>query len=138
METHERRIVVTYKDMLRLTELTESYGTGRSGDAVDALEGELVRARMVASRDVPHDIVTMNSRVRYRDELSGRVREIVLTYPDAPTGEDRVSILSPVGSALLGLAECESIDWTMPDGKVHRLRVLEVTYQPEAAGDFEL
>jgi len=138
MPTPERPIVVTYKDMLRLTALTEIYGFGRTRPLVDALEGELVRARMVASDEVPGDVVTMNSRVRYADECTGRVREIVLCYPDAGTEDGRVSVLSPVGVALLGLATGDAIEWVMPDGRSHRLRVLEVIYQPEASGDFEL
>lgn len=138
MNAIDRRIVVTYKDMLRLTAITETYGFGRTRDAVDALEGELLRARMVASDEVPHDVVTMNSRVRYRDESTGREREIVLSYPESVPGEARVSVLSPVGVALLGLRVGEAIDWLMPDGQVHQLRVLEVIYQPEAAGDYHL
>lgn len=138
MQTTERRIVVTYKDMLRLTALTELYGFGRTRPLVDALENELVHARLVPSDEVPRDVVTMNSRVRYHDAFSDRIREIVLSYPDSGSGEGRISVLSPVGVALLGLATGESIDGVMPDGHVHRLTVLDVIYQPEASGDFEL
>ena len=100
------------------------------------LAAELERAEVVEPAQMPADVVTMNSVVRVRDEESGEERELALVYPrDADGGADRVSVLAPVGSALLGLRGGDAIDWPMPGGRSARLRVLSVRYQPEAAGD---
>lgn len=139
MTPNHRTILVTYQDMLRLTELAEAATRGPAQNVAATLEDELARAVMVAPTEISADVVTMNSRVRYLDEHTGREREVVLVYPrEASFPAGRISILSPVGVALLGLSVGESIEWRMPDGASHRLRVLEVLYQPEAAGDFHL
>jgi regulator of nucleoside diphosphate kinase len=81
----------------------------------------------------------MNSRVLFEDLDSGRRSEVVLVYPhEADIAAMRVSILSAVGTALLGLRAGQNIAWELPSGKVGRYRVLSVVYQPEAAGDFHL
>lgn len=134
-----RNIVVTSLDLHRLEDLIASCPEGRARDAAEILDEELGLATTVDPAEVPRDVVTMNSRVRYRDERTGREREVVLVYPsEASMDASRVSILSPVGVALLGLGVGQSISWKMPNGVEHSLRVLEVLYQPEAAGDFHL
>jgi regulator of nucleoside diphosphate kinase len=100
-----------------------------------ALRGELARATLVEPADMPADVVTMNSIVRMVDEASGAERELALVYPREAGAPDRVSILAPVGSALLGLRAGDSIDWPLPGGSNTRLRVLAIGYQPEAAGE---
>ena len=81
----------------------------------------------------------MNSRVVFVDEATGKQREITLVYPnDADATNSRISILAPIGSALLGLSIGQSINWTMPNGNAKRFRIVKVLYQPEAAGDFQL
>ena len=86
---------------------------------------------------MPPDAITMNSTARFRDESSGEERELTLVYPrDADGSPDKVSILAPVGSALLGLRAGQTIDWPLPGGRSTRLQVLEIRYQPEAAGEF--
>lgn len=99
-----------------------------------ALAAELVRADVHEPDAMPADRVTMNSRVRFEDER-GEALTVTLVYPSAAGTPATVSILAPVGSALLGLARGESIDWPMPDGQQRRLRVIAIDYQPEAAGD---
>jgi len=90
-------------------------------------------------QDMPADVITMNSRARFREEGTGREYELTLAYPkDANAEAQRVSIFSPAGSALLGLSAGQSIDWITPDGKALHLKVLEVTWQPEANGEYEL
>ncbi|KFA92718.1 nucleoside diphosphate kinase regulator [Archangium violaceum] len=131
MSTHEPRIVVTSTDMERLRTLIDT----TAGDKADALDAELLRAEVVEPTQVPPDVVTMNSRVVYRDEDSGETREVTLSYPqDASLEQGRVSVLAPVGAALLGLSVGQEIDWELPGGKLKRLRILSVTYQPQAAG----
>ena len=79
----------------------------------------------------------MNSRVRFGDADTGEEFEASLVYPaDANVDQWRISVLAPIGAALLGLSIGQFIDWPMPGGAVKRLRVISVLYQPEAAGEF--
>ena len=132
-------IVVTIRDMERLLGLIDSTGDERSQAAVEALESELSRAQVVDPQDVPPDVVTMNSRVVYRDEERQVTREVTLCYPrDARMGEGRVSVLAPIGAALLGLRVGQGIDWELPGGGRTRLSVVAVPYQPESQGHWHL
>jgi len=99
------------------------------------LRAELERAIVVSPEAIPCGVVTMNSRVRYRDEYAGVSRQIQIVYPeDANLEQGKVSVLAPVGAALLGLEAGQVIDWRFPGGETRRLRVEEVLYQPETAG----
>src|SRR5690606_8354649 len=108
------------------------------GDLPDALEDRPQRAKVVGHGRVGADIVTMNSRVRFVDETSGREMVLTLVYPDKAGTEGTISVLAPVGSALLGLKKGQSIDWTGPNGRPLKLRIIDIEYQPEANGDFHL
>jgi regulator of nucleoside diphosphate kinase len=131
MSTQEPRIVVTSSDLERLRTLIDT----TAGDRADALDAELLRAEVVDPTQVPPDVVTMNSRVVYVDEDSHETREVTLSYPkDASLEQGRVSVLAPVGAALLGLSVGQEIEWPAPGGKHKRLRILSVPYQPQAAG----
>jgi regulator of nucleoside diphosphate kinase len=111
----------------------------RVGGEHDSLRDELERADVLEADEIPADVVTMNSRVRFRDEETGEESEVTLVFPrNADAEQRRISILAPVGSALLGLAVGATIEWPVPDGRTRRLRVIEVIYQPEAAGDRDL
>lgn len=108
------------------------------GPAVSRLEEELARGQLVEPADMPPHIVTMNSRVRCVEELTERVHELQLVFPrDADAASGRISVLAPVGSALLGLGVGDSIEWPVPGGRNLRLRVTEVVWQPEANGQVE-
>lgn len=100
------------------------------------LRAELERAAVVDSEDMPADIVTMNSTVRLADVDNGQEMTLSLVYPNDVVDTGTVSILAPVGSALLGLTTNQQIDWPMPSGRKRRLRVLEISYQPEASGEY--
>lgn len=131
-------IIVTQLDLQRLGAVLEASGPVHE-DAADRLHDELVRARVVAPDTVPPDVVTMNSRVCFEDESVGVKREITLVYPPAAdAAARRVSILSPLGCALLGLRVGQAIEWPLPNGRRKRYRVLAVPYQPEASGHFHL
>jgi regulator of nucleoside diphosphate kinase len=131
MSTQEPRIMVTSTDMERLRTLIDT----TAGDLAETLDEELLRAEVVEPSQVPPDVVTMNSRVVYRDEDTGETREVTLSYPqDASLEQGRVSVLAPVGAALLGLSVGQDIEWQQPGGKHKRLRIVSVTYQPQAAG----
>ena len=99
----------------------------------DELQRELERAIVVSSEAVPRDVVTMNSRALYVDETTGERRLVQLVYPEeADAGASKVSVLAPVGAALLGLSVGQAIEWDFPDGSRRRLRVEDVSYQPES------
>jgi len=102
------------------------------------LEEELARATVVAPEKVPPDVVTMNSKIRFRDEGTGEESEVMLVYPhSADISHGKVSVLAPVGSALLGLSVGDTIEWPTPSGKTRRLQIVSVLFQPEAAGRFD-
>jgi regulator of nucleoside diphosphate kinase len=106
------------------------------GIDTQALQAELARAEIVEPAQMPGDVITMNSTARFRDESTGDERELTLVYPrDVDGSPDKVSILAPVGSALLGLRIGATIEWPVPGGRTIQLRVLSIQYQPEAAGE---
>lgn len=95
------------------------------------LADELDRAIVVQVELIPKDVVTMHSRCTYIDGSLGVQREIELVYPEeADPGTGKVSVLTPVGCALIGLKTGEEIDWDFPDGSVRCLRVMDVTQAP--------
>ena len=103
----------------------------------EALEQELTRAQVVALSEIPAGVVTMNSRVHCREEASGKDYHLTLVFPEQAGGEGTVSVLAPVGCALLGLSVGQHIDWPAPGGKILKLTLLAVEYQPEAAGAYQ-
>lgn len=126
-------ITVSRFDLERLERLLDRVGGGGN---LDLLRQELDRAEVVEPCDVPPDVVTMNSRVRVRDEATGEESELQLVFPAAADAEQgAVSILAPIGSALLGLRVGAEIEWPVPEGRARRIRVVALSYQPEAAGD---
>lgn len=131
----ESRIFVTDQDFHRLSSLVSQV----EGAWADALEEELGRANVIAQKEMPNNVVTMNSRVQFLDETTGQESEVTLVYPkDADLAAGRISILAPVGIALLGLSVGQSIDWKMPSGVVKKLKVQQVLFQPEAEGEWTL
>ena len=119
-------IVVSQHDMDRLDAMLES-PQWRQHAATDALLGELARAEVRDAADMPAGVVGMHSRVECVDERSGDRHELTLVFPqEADVDAGKVSILAPVGSALLGLSIGQSIDWTTPEGRSLRLRVTAV------------
>jgi regulator of nucleoside diphosphate kinase len=128
-------IIVSRLDLERLELLLESDAYRRL-PGVDALRSELDRATVVEPTEVPPEVVTMNSTVRFIDDSTGSKFELTLVYPEAGGSSEKVSILAPVGSALLGLSVGQSIFWQVPGGRRLLLRVLEVVRQPEAMGQY--
>jgi regulator of nucleoside diphosphate kinase len=127
------RIVLSRFDQERLERLLGKVGPRPD---LEALREEIERAEIVEPDAVPPNLVTMNSVVRFVDENSGRESEVTLVFPGhADVESNRISVLAPVGSALLGLSVGDSIHWPLPNARTRRLRVVAVTYQPEAAGD---
>ena len=129
---HAGDIHITEIDQARLRDLVAVE------DASDAfeLEHEIERAIVVDPRQVPRDVVTMNSRAVL--QLDDEEVDVALVYPDDADGSaGKLSVCSGIGTAILGYREGDAIDWRMPD-RTRRIRIEKLLYQPEAAGDFHL
>lgn len=119
-------LMMTEKDFTRI----KHYITAQKLKDFDDLEYELERARIIKEAEVPNDLVIMNSKVRYLNLETNKESEITIVYPkDANLSEGRVSVLASLGSALIGLREGETIDWTFPDDNSRRLKVIKVIGQ---------
>ena len=136
MRTHPN-IIITSRDAARLETLLEGLPAG-SFPGHKALEDELYRATLVAPEEIPPTVVTMNSTVRFAVLPSGVEHRLKLVYPGkTDASDDTVSILAPVGSALLGLAEGDEIHWPNPNGGTLHIVVHKVEDQPERAGCYD-
>jgi regulator of nucleoside diphosphate kinase len=126
------QLFLTPNDMDRLLKLVDAH----PGKGLEKLESELVRANVVPRGEIPGDVVTMNSRVIFENETTGERREVTLVYPgNADIDAGRISVLVPIGTALLGLRVGQSIEWVLPGGEKQRYRIVDVPFQPEAAGE---
>ncbi len=127
--TRSRRkpaIVVGDADYERLTGLADSVGERHEAIAEELL-AELDRARVVPQKRLPENAVRMGSTVTFRSD-DGHERRVTLVYPgEADIAEGRISILTPVGTTLIGLAPGQSMSWVARDGRTHELSVLNVT-----------
>ena len=131
-------IILTRLDVQRLEQLIDRLGDESPG--AEALHAELDRAEDVVGHDeVPAGVVTMNSSVHCREQGSGKDYHLTLVYPKhANADEGKISIMAPVGSALLGLQVGQHIDWPAPGGKTLKLELLSVEGQPKDGGAFPL
>jgi len=135
-----KKIYITESDMERLQDFLVAPTTagGRDKDHLKELAEELNRAEVVPSKNIPGDVITMNSRVRLRDLDSGEELIYTLVFPEkADPQQNKISILAPIGTALIGFRVGDMISWKVPRG-VRRLKVEKVLYQPEASGHYEL
>ncbi|MGV3503616.1 MAG: nucleoside diphosphate kinase regulator [Adhaeribacter sp.] len=131
-------IYLTEKDYHRLHQVVLAQRQTNGNQAVEALGKELKRACLVPSTSIPADVVTMNSRVILREKEKGSTFELTLVYPrEANVSEHKISVLAPVGTAILGCKVGEEVSWPVGN-KTIRYEVEEILYQPEAAGDVNL
>ena len=132
-------IYVTRFDKTRLLRmLARVDAAAEERPELEDLEMELQRGTEVEPSEIAPDVVTMNSRVRVTDLDTGSTHLYTIVFPwDADYENGRISILSPLGTALLGYRAGDEVSWEMPRG-TRRLRIEELVYQPEAAGDFHL
>lgn len=138
MSQRKPAIKISSLDFERLEALLDSLPPNSFPEA-ELLAAELDRAQKLDPKEMPADVVTMNSRVRFTVEPSGKEYELTLVYPKAIDGAPgKISILAPVGSALLGLSIGQEIEWPAPGGNIVRVRIIDILYQPERAGDFHL
>jgi regulator of nucleoside diphosphate kinase len=131
-----RKIFVTEKDKKKLEKLFSSTIGFRSRDlkTVKDLLNELNRAEVINEEDIAESVITMNSTVLVEDLKTKKDYTYTIVYPeDADSSKNKISILAPVGTALLGFRAGDIIEWEVPAGK-RRLRVKRILYQPESAG----
>ena len=136
----DKTIWITELDLRRLrTLIIDAQGTDyRKSVYLQKLGQELDRAKVVPSQEIPATVVTMNSRVALVDLDSMEEETYTLVFPEAADGTgDKISILAPIGTAMLGYSVGDTFEWEVPAG-MRRLRVERILYQPEAAGDFDL
>jgi len=128
-------ITITSLDADRLYNLIESLPKNSIAGQAE-LEAELARANVVAPNEVPPTTVTMNSTVKFIIESTNHEFELTLVYPkDLDSRGQKKSILDPIGSALLGLSVGDEIEWPKPGGGALKVKLKEVLYQPERAGE---
>lgn len=131
-------IILSSLDFDRLYDLIDSLPKNSVAGA-DELEAELERATVVSPKEIPPTIVTMNSTVKFFVESTENEFELTLVYPNNTDSTGKtISILAPVGSALLGLSVGDSIEWPKPGGGNLKVKIKSVSYQPERAGDYQL
>lgn len=137
---NERKIFITQLDKDRLEQLievAESFGADKRLD-LESLQEELDRAEIVSSKNVPPNVVTMNSRVLLRDTDTSEEMTFTLVFPKhADLKSGLISVLAPVGTAILGYREGDVVEWRVPSG-LRRISIERILYQPEAEGDFHL
>lgn len=131
----EDGIFITEKDYLRIKHVLSFQ---KSVD-FENLELELDRANIINDNEVPNDLVTMNSKVKFLNIQENKEMTVTLVYPsEANFSEGKISVLASLGSAIIGLRVNQDINWMFPDGKTRTLKILEVLYQPEANGHWHL
>jgi len=135
-----RDIYITEYDLKRLKELVQvgiSFAE-RDRESLEKLQGELDRAHIVEPTAVPGDVVTMNSRVRFKDLDTTQDKVYTLVFPsEANLEQERISVLAPIGTAILGYRVGDTVEWQVPGG-IKRVRIEEILYQPEAEGQYSL
>jgi len=132
----DRNIYVTSDDRKRLQALLSRPTDAMDRDDVADLVAEVQRAVVVPASEIPPDVITMNSRARLLDLDQRTTLELTVVYPeDADFAAGRISVVAPIGAAMLGYRVGDEIEWVVPSGP-RRLRVEAILYQPEAAGDF--
>jgi regulator of nucleoside diphosphate kinase len=106
---------------------------------VEALEELLDLGRVVPPQEIPRNVVTMNSRIVFEELQTREKRTVTVVYPeDADPPAGKISVLSPVGIALLGLAEGAETELPLPHGRTARIGIREISWQPEAHGEYAL
>jgi len=135
-----RDICISKQDKARLSQLIEQalHTKSESREHLRSLQQELDRAELRAPKNIPPDVITMNSTVRLTDLDTGEEMIVSLVFPnEADLAAQKISVLAPVGTAILGYRVGDTIEWRVPAG-IRRLHVNEILFQPEAAGRFDL
>jgi len=138
--TNQRMVLITDFDLKRLRQLIASWRRSdfsRRND-LQELEEELNRGLLVEPHDIPRDVITMNSIAFLLDLDTGEKFTYTLVFPeDADLHQNKISVLAPIGTAMLGYRVGDTFEWKVPDG-IRHLRVMGILYQPEASGHYDL
>ncbi|GAA4344190.1 nucleoside diphosphate kinase regulator [Kangiella taiwanensis] len=131
-------ITLSELDVERLERLLEQVSS-KDNPGIQALEMEIGRAKILSPEKMPKDVVTMNSEVKFKVSGSNEAFDLTLVYPKGVDGTGKtLSILAPVGSALIGLKEGDSIEWPKPGGGMMEVTIDQVVYQPEREGKYHV
>ena len=136
----KRKLFITAFDKDRLDDMLAEARefSGHDRKDLDELATELERAKVVKPEKIPANVVTLNSQIVVRDLDKGEEKQYRLVFPDkADISKGLISVLAPVGTAILGYCEGDEVEWQVPAG-TRRFRIEKVLYQPEAAGHFHL
>jgi len=137
-DSHQIYITSFDRDRLQNILASPSIQSGPDREHLAELQKELVRATIVEPKDIPADVVTMNSKFRVRDMQTDDVVEYTLVFPhEADITQNKLSVLAPIGIGLLGYKAGDVFEWAVPNGK-RVLKVEEILYQPEASGNYNL
>jgi len=131
----EKEIIVTSRDHAELSSVIAVTGkvSHRVKWELRLLENELNRARIVAPEKVPPDVITINTRAEFLDLETGERMEFTVVLPiDANTNDGKISVLAPLGTAMLGYRVGDEFVWHVPHG-LRRLKVIKLHFQPEAS-----
>ncbi|GKW48588.1 nucleoside diphosphate kinase regulator [Halomonas sp. NCCP-2165] len=129
-------IIINRLDAERLQRLIDA-ASDKDLPVAESLEEELTRGEVIDPEDIPEDVVSMNSQVQFTDLIRDRQMIRTLVYPHALAAtEDGLSVMAPIGAALLGLRIGDIIDWPLPDGSEIKLRIDAIFWQPEREGQF--
>ncbi|MCC7049880.1 MAG: GreA/GreB family elongation factor [Alphaproteobacteria bacterium] len=127
-------IKITKRDIARLERLLQEHSPIRSWKAVAFLTGEMDRATIIADEEADPTLVTIGARAAFRDDDRNETNVATLTLPGTRAlYADAISILTPVGAALIGLSVGQSMTYAAPDGRVKTITVTSVLHQPQAA-----
>lgn len=134
----DKTIYITDFDKNRLTMLIKMNRDRTNEAYIRELEKELSRATIVSPKEIPPNIVTMNSEIIFKFLDSGEEMKYILVFPeDADIDKKKISVLAPIGTALLGYKVGDVIEWKVPAG-ITKVKITKIVYQPEASGHFHL
>jgi regulator of nucleoside diphosphate kinase len=134
-----KEILITEANLKRIEDIIRYAGESNEHQKnnIERLSEDLERATVVDSKDIPPDVVTINSTLKIRDLDSGEEMVFTLVSPsNADLSQGRISLLAPVGASVVGYRSGDIVEWPVPGG-LKRLKIEKVLYQPEAAGDLD-
>ncbi|PPZ92941.1 nucleoside diphosphate kinase regulator [Cloacibacterium normanense] len=135
-----KKVTLTKNDYTRIYKAITDAKNSKTINSNEAekLLSELSKAEIVPSEKIDKDVVTMNSEVKLFFENTQKEQSFKIVYPqDANLKENKISIFSPIATALIGYKIGDEIEWIVPGGKT-KIKIVDLIYQPEAAGDFDL
>lgn len=132
------KIIITQIDLNHLHDVIyqAEHSGYRNNYHINQLKKELERVAIIAPQNNPDGVITMNSTVLLNDLENGECLQLTLRYPEDVQSKNEVSVLAPIGCAMLGNCVGDEFEWDVPDGKV-RFRVERVLYQIETAGVYD-